>query len=279
MSNLDHIQLFRGEEHQPFLWQNGRPAALFLHGFPGTPAEIRPLAHTLHNAGWTVQGLLMPGFGPQITTLLTRNYQEWVDAAHQALLALQKTHKPVLLVGYSMGGAVALHVTAVSRPHGLILLAPFWQLGNRFHGITWNLIKPFVRRIRPLRKANFSHPQLRRALNSLLPDANLDDPVIQEALRSLYTPVHIMDQLRQIGKTAVYHAPRATCPTLVLQGTQDVMVSPPQTRQLLQKLPGSVQYVEVEADHHLINAQTPIWSTIERHCLDFSQHILATVGK
>ena len=122
--DLDQLSLFEGDEHRPFLWEAGKPAALLVHGFLGTPAEFRPLAGELLQAGWTVEGLLLPGFGAQIDSLFERRYAEWIEAASAALAELQRKHKPVLLVGFSMGGAVALNVAAERRPSGLVLLAP-----------------------------------------------------------------------------------------------------------------------------------------------------------
>ncbi len=54
---------FDAPEHQPFFWRSGEAAILMVHGFPGTPKEVRPLARQLYGEGWTVQGLLLPGFG------------------------------------------------------------------------------------------------------------------------------------------------------------------------------------------------------------------------
>ena len=62
------LRAYQGPEHEPFFWEAGEPAALLVHGFPGTPAEMRPLGEVLHEAGWTVHGVLLPGFGPQIQT-------------------------------------------------------------------------------------------------------------------------------------------------------------------------------------------------------------------
>ena len=42
---------FTGPEHQAFILRGGEPAALLIHGFPGTPREMRPLAETLHAQG------------------------------------------------------------------------------------------------------------------------------------------------------------------------------------------------------------------------------------
>jgi carboxylesterase len=96
---------FRGDEHQPFYWNGGQPAALLVHGFPGTPAEMRPLGTALHEAGWTVYGPLLPGFGPQIETIFERDYTEWIAAVEATLAELQQKHRPVLLVGHSLGNA------------------------------------------------------------------------------------------------------------------------------------------------------------------------------
>ncbi|MBE7551008.1 MAG: hypothetical protein HS126_08035 [Anaerolineales bacterium] len=36
-------QVFQGVEHQSFTLTRGASQALLVHGFPGTPAEMRPL--------------------------------------------------------------------------------------------------------------------------------------------------------------------------------------------------------------------------------------------
>jgi esterase/lipase len=36
----------------------GDHAALLIHGFPGTPAEMLPLGTVLREAGWTVHGMI-----------------------------------------------------------------------------------------------------------------------------------------------------------------------------------------------------------------------------
>ncbi len=46
---------FNGPEHADFTIPGGDPAALLVHGFPGTPAEMRPLAEALNERGWTAR--------------------------------------------------------------------------------------------------------------------------------------------------------------------------------------------------------------------------------
>ena len=80
--------MFQGEEHRPFLLNGDRGAALLVHGFPGTPAEMRPLATVLNNAGWTTKGILLPGFGAEIETLGGRDPADWVESVRLAASAL-----------------------------------------------------------------------------------------------------------------------------------------------------------------------------------------------
>ena len=47
-------EAFEAPEHQSYLWPGGQPAALLLHGFPGTPAGTRALGQVPHAAGWSV---------------------------------------------------------------------------------------------------------------------------------------------------------------------------------------------------------------------------------
>ncbi|MCA9973235.1 MAG: alpha/beta fold hydrolase [Anaerolineales bacterium] len=264
--NWTDLTLFTDASHQPFLWPGGQPAALLVHGFPGTPAELRPLAHTLHAAGWTTHGLLLPGFGPDIGTLFTRDWPEWVAAAAAAIAALAQQHQPLLLIGFSMGGAVLLNAVArheAALPTaGLVLLAPFWQLGNRPQRAVYRLLKPLLRGIRPFKKADFADPRLRAGLGGFLPELDLDDTAVQAMLRDFRIPARVFDNLLGIGRAAWQAAPRAALPTLVLQGTADEVVRPAATRRLLQRLPGPLTYRELPAAHDLLQPDAPGWAAV-----------------
>ena len=120
-------RLERGSaEHQTYVWPGGQPAALLLHGFPGTPAEVRTLGQVLHEAGWTVQGLFLPGFGTQFDTLGEYRYSAWVAsiAPGRALASSQSiTRAPGRLQDGRGRGNRWPQPNA--RPDGLALLAPF----------------------------------------------------------------------------------------------------------------------------------------------------------
>jgi hypothetical protein len=92
---LPAIEFFSGAEHAAFRLDGGAPAALLLHGFLGTPAEMRGLAGALNRQGWTAEVPLLPGFGSDVATLTERRCMEWLDAVEAAARGLTATgHRP-----------------------------------------------------------------------------------------------------------------------------------------------------------------------------------------
>jgi carboxylesterase len=263
------LKIFQGEQHADFLIECGEPAALLIHGFPGTPAEMRPLAPILNSAGWTTRGLLLPGFGAQIDSLFQRTAPDWIDAAVAALQSLQASHHPVVLIGYSMGAAISIHAAARLKPDRLILLAPFWKFGTRGQRAIFRITKPVVRHLKPFGRANFNDPRLRNFLGQFLQDADLDDPEVQQLIRRTKVPVDLFEQIYWLGQHAYQSAAQIDLPTLILQGRRDPIVKPESTRQLLQQFAGPAEYAEIDAQHDLIDPALSDRPQLQRALLDF----------
>lgn len=268
------VKYFEKPEHQAFSLPGGPVAALLVHGFPGSPAETRPLGLALQKAGLTVEGMLLPGFGQQIDTLFERRYTEWRAAITDRLRQLKNQHPAVLLAGFSMGAALALQACADEKPDALALLAPFWKL----EGQLWSLM-PFLRlvfpKIRPFRlvKMDFSDPEMRKGMDNFMPGVDLDDPEVQQGMRDFAIPIGIIDEIRKAGLAAWQSAPKANLPTLILQGSADELVKPHLTRQLIQRLPGPIQYTELNAAHDLLDANRPAWPEVEMAVTHFANQI------
>ena len=267
------VRTFQGEEHAPFFMKGGRCAALLVHGFPGTPAEMRPLAEHLHSMGWTVQGILLPGFGSEMEHMADKHYGDWLCAVEGALATLKQSYEPVLLVGYSLGGALSMRAAADNPPDGLVLLAPFWRINH----VLWRMLpvlKHVLRGVKPFKliKLKFDDPETRKGIHNFMPDADLDDPAVQMAIRDFKIPLDLFAQIQQAGKQAYQAASRiaTSTPTLVIQGSLDDLVYPELTQQMIKRIPGTVGYVEVESKHDLVVTSNPVWSQVTQFVLDFA---------
>lgn len=267
------IQAFQGPEHLPFLLEGDKPAILLVHGFPGTPAEMRPLGESLNKAGWTAQGILLPGLGPEIATLEDRNYEEWVDSIDKSLKELRREHSPVLLLGYSMGGAISIIESLRYSPDGLILLAPFWLSQPILQRIMVFIMRPLLpKSFQPFKNADFSDPKIRNAILNFMPQADLDDLATQDEIRQIKITNSMFAQLRQMSKMVYKSAKSIIIPLLIIQGNQDRVVIPELTKRLLRRFPNQkLQYLEVNAEHDLININNPAWAEIENAILNFAE--------
>lgn len=270
---------FHTPEHEPFLWRGEDRAALLVHGFPGTPAEMRKVGEVLHGDGWTVQGLLLPGFGREFADLPQRRHADWAQAIDHALAALEQEHRSVLLVGNSMGAALSLHVAAQRRPSGMVLFAPFWRV-NAWLDAAYPLARRLLPEIKPFRRANFSDPTLRSNLHQFIPDVDLDDPAVQATVRELSLPVHVLGQVRRSGRLGYRSAARVTAPVLIVQGAQDVLVKPRATRRLARRLPNLAGILEVDGTHEsIVRGGDPSWPAVAAAVRRFAAGVSEATSK
>ncbi|MEQ8674354.1 MAG: alpha/beta fold hydrolase [Aggregatilineales bacterium] len=264
---------FQGEEHRPFILNGDKGAVLLVHGFPGSPRDMRDIAELVHNHGWTAKAILLPGFGADIEHITDYTNKDWVATVHAQLLDLQRDHKRVILVGHSLGGAISVQVAAQIPPDALILAAPFWK----FDHIAWkaipivNILFPRPRLFKYLR-LDYSKPDVRDGIHNFMPDADLDDPEVRKAIANFRLPVKTFAQIHRAGHAAYADAPKITCETLVLQGQQDDLVSPKLTQEFVHRLGVKSRYVEVDAEHDLVSSELPSWSAMQNAIITFIQH-------
>lgn len=109
-----------------------RVAVLLLHGFTGSPWEVRPLGESLAARGVHVRCPRLPGHGTTPEAMLWAGHREWLRAAQAELESLRGARR-VVIVGLSMGGLMGMILTArrTVRVDGLVLLAPVVHLKSR----------------------------------------------------------------------------------------------------------------------------------------------------
>jgi carboxylesterase len=97
---------------EPFDLGEGDAGALLIHGFCGTPPEMRGLGEHLASQGFRVRGVLLPGHGTDPEDLDRYRWGDWLGGAQRDLDALKRQTRSVFVAGQSMGGALALKLAA-----------------------------------------------------------------------------------------------------------------------------------------------------------------------
>lgn len=229
------------------------------------------MAELLYQMGWQVRAPLLPGFGSGIADLNNQKRSDWIEAAATEWLALISGCQECLLVGYSMGAAVALHTAAVEKPHKMLLISPFWRAPGLYRWLV-----PIVRRLAPnihlFKNADFSDARLRQFFASIMPQADLDDPTVQEYIRNDFTlPLAAMEEVIHMGNEAFKLAADLHVQTLVIQGSQDQVVLPKNTCRLVERLgEGRVCYAELPAAHDLLDEHASAFKLLESMLADFA---------
>jgi alpha-beta hydrolase superfamily lysophospholipase len=111
-----------------------RAGALLIHGLSDSPYSMRAVADVLAASGVYSLSLRMPGHGTVPSGLVRATWQDWYAAVRMGVRHVRASiprDAPLLLVGYSNGGALVLKYALEAmegagdpRPAKLILLSP-----------------------------------------------------------------------------------------------------------------------------------------------------------
>ena len=191
----------------------GLGAVLLLHGFTGSPWEVRLLGESLAARGFVVHAPRLPGHGSTPEAMETAGLSHWVDATLAALDELAARHEAVSIVGLSMGALLGVVAAArrAAAVRGLVLLAPVARLR-----------RPSARLLRALRKTGV--PALLPAwVRKHTTDLELDDERAAAPILPRYPLARVLD-LFALQDLADELAPRVACPALVFAAASDHVV-------------------------------------------------------
>lgn len=109
-------------------------AVVLLHGMTDSPFSLRHIARHYRDRGFVAIGIRMPGHGTVPAGLADVHWQAWAAATRLAVREARRRvgpDKPLELVGFSNGGALALQYAldaiehpALTRPSRVVLISP-----------------------------------------------------------------------------------------------------------------------------------------------------------
>lgn len=186
-----------------------RSAVLFIHGYTGYPGELEYLSDALFRAGYTVCVPRLPGHGTDRSDFMSTGASDWIRRARDAYIELQAEYGHVLIVGHSMGGAIATILAADYAPVSIALLAPALDLSDKRIWLT-----PLIGRITPvLREDKLPAPEDSEGERLRLHTEYRSDQLVRQA-----------GQLVLIVKTARKALPRIRSKIIVISGEHDAAV-------------------------------------------------------
>lgn len=226
----------------PFEIGNGPDACLLIHGFTGSPWDMRPLGERLAASGYHVRGICLPGHGSTPDALERVTYRDWEAAAADALKGLTGFRR-VYVAGLSMGALLGLLISAGRRspPHALALIAP----AMKFRGAhLWAL-----RMLRDLPILDLLRPYIPKTTTDIEDPASRADAPILAGFPS--ARLHDVWTLQDRARAAL---PAIHIPVLIAVARQDHVVSIRGARELARGLEHAprVEWLELQKGFHVI---------------------------
>lgn len=201
-------------------WGSGRPF-VFIHGWPLSHKVFEYQMVPLSRAGYRAIGIDLRGFGQSDKPWQGNDYDTWVEDIQKVIEKLDL--HDVLLAGFSMGGAIAMHYAATqgdARVTRLALIGAagplFSRRGDNPHGIPLEEIEDILmaalidrsKLARDLGLVNFHtkvSPQFYRWLEGIRMEASphatmrgleeLRDRDLREELKDIEIPTRIFHGL------------------------------------------------------------------------------------
>jgi carboxylesterase len=230
------------EKTAPFELGQGEDACLLLHGFTGSPWDVRPLGEALAARGLYTRAIRLPGHGTTPEALTRVERRDWEQAAAEALAELG-SYRRVFVAGLSMGALLALRLAAdfPERVHGLALIAP----AARLRGAGMAVLK----RLRNTRLLERMKPWVEKTVTDISDPATLAEAPVLPAF-----PSARLRCLWELQDAALAVLPRVRCPALVAVAEQDHVVDPDYGQVLAQKLTAAreVRFVSYPEGFHII---------------------------
>jgi carboxylesterase len=242
---------------EPFFIPGGKTGCLLLHGFTGTPKEMRMLGDALAKDGYTVLAPRLFGHATDPEDMRRARWQDWVACVEDGYHILKGCTERQVVMGLSMGGVLTL--IAASR-------LPF------VGAVTFSALSSLPK-------------DPRRALLPLLGPLNLhvskgksdwhNADAAKDHVDYPYYPTRPVLELEKLIDQMHVALPQISCPVLLVQSHQDTTIPPTSMDDLYQQI-GSAHKNRfwVENSGHVI-IREPDREAIFAEVSRFMQQVLA----
>jgi len=143
------------------LKNNQSTGCLIIHGFGGSADEVSPLASRLKSKGYKVACPGLKGHTGRRSDLKRAGYTDWIKSAERGLVELMPGCNFVFIIGFSMGGLIAVNLALKYDIAGIVTINTpihYWDVRMILSNIVRGLVGRDFRIIKRYSRATVKFP-------------------------------------------------------------------------------------------------------------------------
>lgn len=113
---------------EPFFLKGNRTGILLIHGFTGTPKEMRWMGESLNESGYTCLGIRLNGHATHPEDMRRSRWTDWTASVEDGFHLLSGSVDRIFLAGLSMGGVLSLLMSTKMDVAGVIAMSTPYTL-------------------------------------------------------------------------------------------------------------------------------------------------------
>jgi carboxylesterase len=199
---------------EPFLLpgDSSKPACLLIHGFTGTPKEMRWMGEFFHQQGHTCLGIRLAGHATDPEDMIRSRWTDWTASVEDGYQLLCGLNRNIFLVGLSMGGILSLLMSTRLPVRGVIAMSTPSRLPSDYPLWFLQLVSLVLK----------YRPKSREAPGS----GWFDKAAYREHIAYPQNPVRSVAELKKLMLAMNAALPKVHVPVLLMHSRDDKYVSP-----------------------------------------------------
>lgn len=219
---------------EPFLFPGNRTGILLIHGFTGTPKEMRWMGEYLNQQGYTCLGVRLAGHATTPEDMIASRWTDWTDSVEDGFQILSGLTDRIFLAGLSMGGVLSLLMSTRLDAAGVIAMATPYSLPNDPRDYPVWFIKAYSRVVKYLPKSK-EEPGA----------AWFDKEAFKDHISYPQNPVRSIAEMKLLLTEMRSALPKVRKPVLLLHSKNDPYVLPENMERLYDGLVNASEKTKV----------------------------------
>lgn len=268
-----------------YFLSGNRTGILLIHGLTGTPVEMRSIAKSCHQAGYTTLAVQLAGHCGTVEDLVETKWEDWFRSVCEGAEKLKQHVDEIFVIGLSMGSLLALKYASKHPVSGVVCYSPTFK----FDG--WS-IPLWSKVLAPIALPVVSHLNIFRlnAFDEVEPYGIKNEQLrkrIVEAMKGSDSskaglpgnPWHSLYQMQRLSRNVRSNLKNITAPTLCLHAFNDDIADRKNSQLIYDHVSGPKKIVWLYESYHMITIDNDRKQVIEES-LSFikkNQHCLTSI--